>query len=72
MYPDDANVFACNIINKCENRPDNLDLMCLADLASSYASKKVDDLAIELDEIKSYTVPASNINDIKLNKIKLF
>ena len=41
--------------------------MCLADFASSYVSKKVDDLSIALDEIKSYTVPVSNINDVKLN-----
>ena len=41
--------------------------MCLADFASSYVSKKVDDLPIALDEIKSYTVPVSNINDVKLN-----
>ena len=41
--------------------------MCLADFASSYVSKKVDDLSIEPDEIKSCTVPVSNINDVKLN-----
>ena len=41
--------------------------MCLADVPSSYVSKKVDDLPIALDEIKSYTVPVSNINDVKLN-----
>ena len=41
--------------------------MCLADFASSYVSKKVDDLSIAVDEIKSYTVPVSNINDVKLN-----
>ena len=41
--------------------------MCLADFASNYVSKKVDDLPIALDEIKSYTVPVSNINDVKLN-----
>ena len=28
MYPDDTNVFASNIINKYENRPDNLHSMC--------------------------------------------
>ena len=41
--------------------------MCLADFASSYVSKKVNDLQIEPDEIKSYTVPVSIINDFKLN-----
>ena len=37
--------------------------MCLPDFASSYNSKKVDDLPIEPDEIKSYTVP----DNVKLN-----
>ena len=41
--------------------------MCLADFASSYISKKADDFPIEPDEIKSYTVSVSNINDVKLN-----
>ena len=41
--------------------------MCLADFASSYISKEANDLLIEADEIKSYTVPVSNINDVKLN-----
>ena len=41
--------------------------MCLADFASSYLSKKVDDLPIELDEIKRYIILVSNINDVKLN-----
>ena len=64
MYPDDTNVFASNIIDKFKNRPDNLHSMCLADFTSSYVSKKVDDLSIEPDEIKSYNIPVSNINDI--------
>ena len=41
--------------------------MCLADFASSYVSKKVDDLSIEPDEIKCYNVLVSNINDVELN-----
>ena len=41
--------------------------MCLADFASSYVSKKTDDLPKEPDEIKSYTVPVSNIDDVKLD-----
>ena len=67
MHPDDTDVFASNIIGKYENRPNNLHSMCLADFASSYISKKADDLPIEPDEIKSYTVPVSSINDVKLN-----
>ena len=41
--------------------------MCLADFTSSYISKKADDLPIKPDEIRSSTVPVSNINDVKLN-----
>ena len=67
MHPDDANVFASNIIDKYENRPDNLHSICLADFVSSYISKKVDDLPTGLDEIKSYTVPVSSINGVKLH-----
>ena len=66
MYLEDTNVFASNIIDKYKNRPDNLHSMCLADFASSYVSKKADDLSKEPDEIKSCTVPASSIDDVKL------
>ena len=53
MHPYDTNVFASNIIDKRENQPDNLHSMCLADFASSYVTKKADDLPIEPDEIKT-------------------
>ena len=33
----------------------------------NYVSKKADDLPIEPDEIKKYSVSVSNINDVKLN-----
>ena len=39
--------------------------MCLADFTFSYVSKKKDNLPIEPFEIKSYTVPVSNIDDVK-------
>ena len=39
IHPDDANVFASNIVEKYENQPDNPHLMCLADVASSYQQK---------------------------------
>ena len=47
IHPDDTNVFASNIIDKYENRPDNLYSICLAYFAFSYVSKKTDDLPIE-------------------------
>ena len=67
IYSDDANVFTSNIIDKYENRPSNLQSLCLADFAFSYVTKKADDLPIQADEIKNYTVPISNIDDVKLN-----
>ena len=34
---------------------------------SAKLNQKVDDLPIALDDIKNYTVPVSNVNDVKLN-----
>ena len=61
MHPEDTNVLASNIIDKYENQPDDLHSLCLADFGSNYVSKKSDNLPIESDDIKSYTVPVSNI-----------
>ena len=36
MDPDDNNVYASNILDRYENRPDNLEQFCLADFASMY------------------------------------
>ena len=66
MHPGDTNVFASNNFEKYKNQPDNLHSMCLADFASS-CHRKGDDLPIEPDEIKSYIVPVSNIDDVKCN-----
>ena len=43
--------------------------MCLADVASSYVSEKAGDVPIEPDEIKSYTVPVSNIDIVLKNEL---
>ena len=67
MHPDNTNVFASNIIDKYENQPDSLNSMYLADFASSYISKR-HDLPVEADEIKSYTAPVSNIDDVELKE----
>ena len=69
MHLHDTNVFTSNIIDKYENGPHNLYLMCLADFASSYVSKKTDGLPIGSDEIKSYTVLVSNIEILSLIQI---
>ena len=67
MHPEDANIFASNIIDKYENRPDDLHSLCLADFASNYIGKVSGDVLVESDDIKSYTVPVSNVNDIEPN-----
>ena len=61
------NVFASNIIGKYENQPDDLHSLCLADFASRYISKKAVEVPIEPDEIKSYSAPVVNIDDVKPN-----
>ena len=61
MHLEDTNVFVSNIIDKYENGPDNLDSLYLAYFASNYVSKKSGDAPVELDDIKSYTIPVSNI-----------
>ena len=66
-HPDDIIVFASDISDKYENGPNNLQSIFLADIASSNISKKADALPVEPDEIKIYTVPVSNINDVKLH-----
>ena len=67
MHPEDTNVFASNIIDKYENRPDDLHSLCLADFVSNYVSKNSGDVPLESDDIKSYTVSVSNIDDIEPN-----
>ena len=67
MHHDDTNVFASNIIDNYENRLDKLHSMCLADFTFNYVSKKADHLPKDPDEIRSYTVPVSNIDDFKRN-----
>ena len=61
------NVSAFNIINEFENRPDNLHSLWSADFSSSYVSKKTDDVPVEPDKIRSCSVSASNIDDVKVN-----
>ena len=69
MHPEDTNVFASNIIDNHENRPDDLHSLCLADFASNDVSKTSGNVAVETDDIKTYTIPVSNIDDIEPNPI---
>ena len=53
MHPEDANIFASNIIDKYENRPDDLHSLCLADFASNYIGKVSGDVLVESDDVKA-------------------
>ena len=68
MHPDDANV-ASNIIDKYENQPDTLHLLCLADFAASYVSKKAGNVPIEPDDIKSNNFPVFDVNGVETKPI---
>ena len=56
MHPDDTNVYANNILDKYENRPDDLEQMCLADFASNYTTQKPNKDR-DPEDIESYTEP---------------
>ena len=53
MHPDDLIYLHLILSTNFKNRADNLHLICLADFASSYVSKREDDLPLEPDKIKS-------------------
>ena len=42
--------------------------MCLAEFASSYVTQKEGDLPIKPNKFKTYTIPVSNIDDVKLEE----
>ena len=67
MHPEDTSVFASNIIDKYKNWPFDLQSLWFADFVSNYVSKKSDDVPVESDEIKSYLIPVSSIDDIEPN-----
>ena len=62
MNPDDTDVYASSVLDKYENRPDELEQLCLADFATNYVHKKAD-VQVEPEDIKSYTIPVSGIDD---------
>ena len=67
IHPQDANVFASNIIDKYKNWPVDLPSLSLADYALTYVSKTYGDIAAEPDKIESCTIPVSNIDDTEAN-----
>ena len=62
MDPGDTNIYAYNIIDRYENRPDNSDDKYLAGFAASYIFEKAD-MNNEQEDEKSY------INHNKVKKI---
>ena len=65
MDQDDTNIYASNILEKYANRPDDLEQMCYADFATNYVSKKADEVQVESEDIKNYTMPVSAIDDVE-------
>ena len=55
-----TNIYAPNIIDRHENRPDNLNDMCLADFAATYIYEKAD-INYEPDDEKSYIKTVAEI-----------
>ena len=50
----DTNIYASGILDRYENRPDDLNDLCLADFASSYISKKAVDITVEFEDLNNY------------------
>jgi len=70
MKCEDTEVFAPNIVDKYENRPNQLESLCLADFASNYISKFTTDKQVEPDDIESYTIPVGNIGvEVNTNNV---
>ena len=65
MHLDDTIVFTSINFDKYQDQLDNLRSMCLADFASSHVSKKVGHMSVGPDEVKRYTLPKSNINNVE-------
>ena len=61
MDAEDTNAYALNLLDKYENRPDELEQMCLADFCTNYISTKARQATPE--DIESYTEAVSGIND---------
>ena len=62
LDPDDPNVYAPNLLDKYQHRPDSLENMCYADFAATYITDSTKDS--DPDDIRSYT----NANNILLEE----
>ena len=49
----DTNIYALGILDRYENRPDDLSDLCLAGFVSSYISKKAVDIAVEFVDLNN-------------------
>ena len=49
----DTNIYALGILDRYENRPDDLNDLCLAGFVSSYISKKAVDIAVEFVDLNN-------------------
>ena len=73
LDPDDPNVYAPNLLDKYQHRPDSLENMCYADFASIYITDSTKDS--DPDDIRSYTNASSILleeeSDFRKSVIKL-
>ena len=56
MHPEDTNIFANGIIEKCANYPDDLENECYVYFAAGYVIVNTKDI-VEDDNIENYTSP---------------
>ena len=56
INPGDTNIYALSILDKYENRSDDLDGFCLADFASNYVSKRALDVTANSEDLQNYTL----------------
>ena len=56
----DTNIYALGILDRYENRLDDLNVLCLADFVSSYISKKAVDIAVEFVDLNNYILSVTD------------
>ena len=56
----DTNIYAIGILDRYENRLDDLNVLCLADFVSSYIRKKAVDIAVEFVDLNNYILSVTD------------
>ena len=56
----DTNIYPLGILDRYDNRLDDLNVLCLADFVSSYISKKAVDIAVEFVDLNNYILSVTD------------